>query len=100
MTYNCHMNRRNFSLAVLSSAVLSSGCESDQKPSRTATALNIGEVQRALQNLSNAIGTLENETARFEDEDWKAVVPEIQGAAANVQSAFNNLRQSLGVTGS
>ena len=94
------MNRRTFSLALLSSAVIASGCDNDQKPSRTATALNNGEVQRALRTLSSAIGTLENATVQFENEDWKDVVPEVQGAAADVQSAFNSLRQALGVSDS
>jgi outer membrane murein-binding lipoprotein Lpp len=90
------MNRRNFTLAALSSAVVLAGCDTDQKPSRTATVLNNGEVQRALQNLSSAIASLQGETERFESEDWKDVVPEVQGAAENVQSAFLALRQSLG----
>ncbi len=92
------MNRRKFSLALVSSVVFVSGCDNDQKPSRTATALNNGEVQRALQTLSSAIGTLENATAQFENEDWKDVVPEVQGAASDVQSAFSGLRQALGVS--
>lgn len=94
------MNRRNFTLALLSSAVVVAGCDTDQKPSHTATALNNGEVQRALQNLGAAIGTLQNEAAQFDDEDWKDVVPEVQGAAENVHGAFNALRQALGVSDS
>ncbi len=94
------MNRRNFSLALLSSAVVIAGCDDNQKPSHTATVLNNSAVQTALQNLSAAIGTLQNEAAQFDDEDWKDVVPEVQGAAENVHSAFNALRQALGVSDS
>ncbi len=90
------MNRRQFALMLPASALLA-GCDTDQKPNNTATLLNNSGVQDALKALSDAVGGLEGDVGRFEDEDWKEVVPDVELASSSVRGAFDKLRQALGV---
>ena len=90
------MNRREFSLAALSSVALVAGCDTDQKPSHTATLLNNSRVQEALKALESAIGGLEGEVDNFGTTNWREVVPEVEGSTSNIRSAFEDLRRALG----
>lgn len=91
------MNRRKFSIAAISSLALIAGCDSEQKPSPTATLINNSEVQEAMKRLSSAIQELQAQVGDFETQDWKTVVPEVDNAAQEVDSAFFSLKKSLGV---
>ena len=92
------MNRRRFAIA-LPLAGLLIGCDSDndQKPSATATLFNSPEVQEAMKDVEDSIGDLEDTAQRFEGENWRDVVPDIQTAAEDVRDSFENLRQALGI---
>jgi mannose/fructose/N-acetylgalactosamine-specific phosphotransferase system component IIB len=95
------MNRRAFALVAVSSSVAAViGCDTDQKPSHTATLLNNSGVQDALKAVEDAIGTLEADVGEFEDGDnWREVVPNVQAAANDVRDAFERLRTELGAAG-
>jgi hypothetical protein len=93
------MNRRAFSVAAMSSAALLLGCDTDQKPAHTATLLNNGEVQQAMQGLASAISGLQGAVSAFDTENWREAVPEVEGAASSVDSAFQRLRSALNVAG-
>lgn len=91
------MDRRHFFI-LLPAAVLLAGCDTEQKPSSTATLLNNSGVQDALKTLNSAIGDLGGDVGRFEGENWRDVVPDVESASADVRSAFDTLRRALGVT--
>lgn len=82
------MDRRVFAISALSSVGLVSGCDSTSKPSP--------EVEVALGALDSAIGGLEGAVGSFSSEDWKEVVPEVEGASSDVRAAFHRLRVALG----
>jgi len=90
------MDRRTFAFAALSSAAALAGCDTDQKPSHTATLLNNSGVQDALKSVEDAIGGLESNVSDFDDDNWREVVPEVKTSADDVRSAFENLRTALG----
>jgi hypothetical protein len=90
------MNRRHFAL-MLPAVSLLAGCDTDQKPDHAATLLNNSGVQDALKALSDAINGLESDVGRFEGENWKEVVPDVESASTEIRDAFDKLRQELGV---
>jgi len=47
--------------------------------------------------LDDAIDGLEGDVGRFEGENWREVVPDVDAAATDVRDAFNALRRELGV---
>ena len=93
------MNRRQFAI-MLPVACTLIGCDTDQKPSSTATLLNNSEVQDALKALNDAIDSLEGDVGRFDEDNWREVVPDVETSATDVRNAFDNLRQALGVSDS
>lgn len=93
------MDRRRLAL-MLPAAVLLAGCDTDQKPDHAATLLNNSGVQDAVKALSDAIDGLESEVGRFENENWKEVVPSVESASSEVRDAFDKLRQELGIQNS
>ncbi len=90
------MNRRHFTL-LLPTVGLLAGCDIDQEPSHSATLLNNEGVQEALKALEDAIDTLEGDVGRFEGENWRDVVPDVEAAATDIRDAFDRLRNELGV---
>lgn len=93
------LNRRAFTLAALSSLALLTACDTDQKPSATATLLNTSNVQESLKQLRSAISSLDSAVSGFDNgEDWKEVVPQVVSAADDVQSAFGKVQAALGVS--
>ena len=91
------MNRRQFALALSATATGLIGCDTEQKPSSTATLLNNEDVQNAMKALSSAISDLESEVTGFDGGNWREVVPNVQTGASNVSYAFQKLRDALGV---
>lgn len=91
------MNRRMFALSLPASAILI-GCDTDQKPSSTATLLSNKDVQEAMQSLSSAIGDLEGSVGSFASENWREVVPSVEAATSDVRNAFSKLRSTLGIS--
>ena len=55
-------------------------------------------MQDALKALNDAIEGLESDTGRFEGENWRDVVPDVEAASTDVRDAFDKLRQELGVS--
>jgi hypothetical protein len=94
------MNRRLFALNLPVAAGLLIGCDTEQKPSHTATLLSNGEVQDAMKAVDSAIDGLEGDVGRFDDENWRDIVPDVQAAASDVRDAFAKLRTALGVADS
>jgi hypothetical protein len=83
----------------LGAAILLTGCDTEQKPSGTATLLNNSGVQEAMKRLADAIGGLGSRIGQFDSGDsWREVVPEVRSAASDVESAFSALRSQLGIT--
>ncbi len=91
------MNRRLFPIALAASCVtVAIGCESEPKPSTTATLLNNDDVQSAMRSLDYSIGGLESAVGGFDDDNWREVVPDVQTDTANVRDSYRRLRQALG----
>ncbi len=91
------MNRRKFALATIASSVaVITGCESEPKPSPTATLLNNEEVQEAIKAIDDSIAQLEDEVDNFDNENWRDVVPEVKSASDSVRVDFEKLKQALG----
>ena len=93
------MNRRQFAISALSASTIL-GCDTDQKPSHTATLLNNADIQNAMKSLADAIDNLAEDVSEFDTEDWKEVVPKITGGTEDVSAAFERLRRALQVSGS
>jgi HAMP domain-containing protein len=91
------MNRRQFAISALSASLVLIGCDTDQKPSHTATLLNNGEVQEALKSLADAIDNLSGDVSNFDTENWREVVPEVKSGTEEVSGAFERLRRALQV---
>lgn len=91
------MNRRQFARVALSASALLVGCDTEQKPSHTATLLNNSEVQDALKSLASAIDSLVGDVGNFDTQNWKEVVPEVTSSAEEVSGAFERLRRALQV---
>jgi hypothetical protein len=91
------MNRRQFSFSFLSSSAILLGCDTDQKPSHTATLLNNNGVQEALKSLADAIDNLSGDVSSFDTASWKEVVPEVVSGTEEVSASFEQLRRALQV---
>jgi len=76
--------------------VAMSACESEPKPSATATLLNNDAVHQAVLALTSAADALNGDVSRFDSENWRDVVPDVKGATANVVDAVAGLRKALG----
>jgi len=89
------MNRRQFARVALSASSVLIGCDTDQKPSHTATLLNNSGVQDALKSLASAIDNLAGDVSDFDTKPWKEVVPEVTSGTEEVSGAFETLRRAL-----
>jgi hypothetical protein len=85
-----------FSVGGLAAVAVAVGCDSEPKPSHTATLLNNEEVHRAFSELDDAVSSLESNASDFDDENWRDVVPEVKTDADNIRDAIDSLRQTLG----
>jgi len=92
------MNRRQFARVALPATGLLFGCNTDQKPSHTATLLNNIEVQNALKSLADAIDDLAGNVSEFDTKAWREVVPEVTAGTEEVSGAFERLRRALQVS--
>lgn len=72
------------------------GCDSEPKPSATATLTNNEQVNEAVGGLVGASDRLASEVGRFDTDDWRDVVPDVRSAAEDVASAVQTLRGALG----
>ena len=93
------MNLRKFAFSLPVAGRLI-GCDTDQKPAATATLLNNPELKEAMKAVDSAIDGLEGDGGRFEDENWREVVPDVQSVASDVRDAFDSLRRALQVPNS
>lgn len=57
----------------------------------TALARTLSEVQSSTADLNEYIAELESEVGRFDSENWRSVVPDVQIAIENVRSAYEDL---------
>jgi outer membrane murein-binding lipoprotein Lpp len=89
------MNRRRFAVAAISSTVLLAGCNTEQKPSSTATPFNNSGIQESLKSLAAAIDDLVGDISEFDTENWREVVPKVTSSAENVSERFEALRREL-----
>jgi hypothetical protein len=62
--------------------VAMTACESEPKPSATATLFNNDAVHAAFKALVDAVDALDGGVSRFDSENWRDVVPDIRAAAA------------------
>ena len=91
------INRRTFSVAAASLALLPlAGCDSEPKPSSTATLLNNEKVHAAILEIDGAISSLEEDVERFDSDEWREVVPEVKSSTEELRSALDSLRTALG----
>jgi hypothetical protein len=71
-------------------------CDTESKPSSGATLFNNEEVHAAVKAMVDAVDQLQANIGRFDDENWRDVVPDVRSAAANCGDAVTALRQALG----
>lgn len=90
------MNRRNFTLAALSSATLLSGCKSESKPARDATLFHNREVRAAMEELEQATSAVEMRMGQFNAENWQDALANLQTSAIRLRNVVDDLRRSLG----
>jgi hypothetical protein len=90
------MKRAIWMATLLALLVAMIACDSDPRPQATATLLNNEEVHQAFLALDSAVANLQGNVAQFDTENWREVVPEVRGAASNVESASAQLRKALG----
>lgn len=94
------LNRRDFAIAAFASSFALAGCDSEPKPSPSATLTNNSAVHEAVKVLVDAASSLESAVGQFEDNSWREVVPEVEGASSDVASAVSRLRTALGYSDS
>ena len=81
------IGRRDFGGALTCALLMLSGCgEGGNGPS----------VDGELSALAGAISTLSSTVARFRDDDWKDVVPDVQSDTSDVVTALANLKAAMG----
>ena len=90
------MNRRNFTLAALSSATILSGCKSQSKPARDATLFHNGEVREAMGELEQATNAVEMRMGQFNAENWQDALANLQTSAIRLRNVVDDLRKALG----
>jgi len=90
------MNRRRFAKLALAVPIALTGCESEPKPSHTATLLDNEAVRRAFQELEESIEGLEMRVGEFDTEDWREAVPDVKDATTGVRNGVDQLKRVLG----
>jgi hypothetical protein len=91
------VDRRKFASCIPVAIVLGiSGCENEPKPSPTATLSNNEEVHAAMMKVSSAADNLGGEVDRFNTDDWREVVPDVEALVQDLQNAVHRLRAALG----
>ena len=71
------MDRRIFAVSAVSLSVFAlSGCESEPKPSATATLIDNDQVHQAMQSLESVIANVSSDAEDFDTKSWREVVPE------------------------
>jgi hypothetical protein len=90
------MKRAIFVPALLALLIGMVACNSEPRPDATATLVNNEEVHRAFLALESAASELDGSIAQFDSENWRDVVPQVRGAAGDVESASAQLRKALG----
>jgi len=94
-------DRRALLIALTGVPLISlTSCNTEPKPSATATLFNGGEVHEAMKFLLAVVGDLQNDVAGFDTENWRDVVPNVKAATAEVANAVAKLRTALGYSDS
>jgi hypothetical protein len=90
-------NRRSVVTGLRAASLLSlSGCETESKPSASATLVNREAIHKAVNALVEAADNLARNVSDLDTEDWKDVVPDVQAAASTVTTAVLELKKTLG----
>jgi hypothetical protein len=91
------MDRRVFALAAAgASLAVLSGCDSNPKPSHTATLLDNDKVHEAMSAVDSALAGLENNVENFDSDNWRDVVPEVKSGTEELRDALDSLKLALG----
>jgi hypothetical protein len=84
------MNRRAFTLGgVFVGASALVGCDSDPKPSHTATPLGNDKVHEAMTAVDGALANLEGDVGNFDTDNWREVVPEVKSGTEELRRALD-----------
>jgi hypothetical protein len=91
------MKRRAFAVAVATACLAGiGGCESDPKPSHTATLLDNDKVHEAMTAVDGALANLEGDVDDFDTGNWREVVPEVKSGTDELREAIDSLKLALG----
>jgi hypothetical protein len=91
------MDRRVFALAAAGASLAAlSGCDSDPKPSHTATLLDNDKVHEAMTAVDGALANLEGDVENFDSDNWRDVVPEVKSGTEELRGALDSLKLALG----
>jgi hypothetical protein len=91
------MQRRAFAIAAATTCMAAlSGCESDPKPSHTATLLDNEKVHEAFTAMDGALANLEGDVENFDTDNWREVVPEVKAGTDELRDALDSLKRALG----
>lgn len=92
--------RRRLLLALGSlGAVALAACSKDDDPAAAAPGKNHDKIADALDTLSAAVGDLSAAIDRFDDDNWREVVPDVRTAAEDVSNAATDLKDLLAEDG-
>ena len=90
------MNRRDFTLAAMSSATLLAGCRSASEPARDATLFHNRQVGETVDELEHVTGDLEMRMSQFNAENWQDALSNLQTSAIRLRNVVDELKRSLG----
>lgn len=89
-------SRRALVLAVATSGLAAlAACSRDDGPNVQATADNFEKVKSKVGDLETAVDSLMQSVGRFDDDNWREVVPDVQSAASEVESVLADLKQVM-----
>jgi hypothetical protein len=81
---------------LLAGPAVLAGCDSDPKPSATASLTNNDAIHKAMKNLVDTFQNLDGDIGDFATDDWKDVVPQVRDGAVEVGDAIQQMKTALG----
>jgi hypothetical protein len=98
----CFEPRRRLFLTLSALAAATAGlaaCAKEDDPAAAVTGANHDGVAEALDALGSAIDDLGTAIDRFDDDNWRDVVPDVRTSATDVSNAADQLKDLLADNG-
>jgi hypothetical protein len=89
-------SRRALVLTVATTALAAlAACSKDEGPNVRATSNNFEKVKSKVGDLESAVESLMQAIGRFDDDNWREVVPDVRNAASEVESVLADLKEAM-----